>query len=191
MKKAEGRIARGFLQSPAAARSWRIPPDRVTKDAFRRMIGGDPSQRIFAMLSLMSHCPSSCRLACQSPDCVAVLMYTSMPRLTKPAIPISGSIRRHTVEQWRFLSSNWDHTGFTEDWPGKSAGTQVRWFYGSSETTPVQLLVRVLAADHPTDIQAEQVRPTIKPIVLDSPERRPFWFGTTPAGSLGIWEFGD
>ena len=116
-----------------------------------------------------------------------------MNQIIEPDIWIDRPIYGGAVE---IAITTWDYTGQfgvapCEEWPGQHSGTQLRcaYAYDGIEGRTLGVLTRHLLPNHPITLAAERSRPKDDPIILDSPERRPFMFVETKNGSLGIVEY--
>lgn len=115
--------------------------------------------------------------------------YTTLPN-TWFERPPAGGVAEITIMTWTFAEVE-----KIEQWPGFSHGTQLRIFYQFGEEGGVGVLTRMLPPDHPLGIEALQVAeppPHVKamrPINLNSPERRMYFMGKSTFGALLISEY--
>ena len=98
--------------------------------------------------------------------------------------PYEGAIEIAIME-WNF--AHWKPGD--EEWPGQKAGYILFAAYCNGPRSAILMLRRTLPAGARAVIEAEKMRPRLKPIVLNSPERRAMRFGTTTHGSLLIIEY--
>lgn len=100
--------------------------------------------------------------------------------------PAYGGVVELAVMQWKIREVQ-------EDWPGLSAGTELRLAYCRPDNEVVGVLTRYLSAEHPDAVamnrNVNELTKQYKPVVLDSPERRGYIAGTNKIGSIVLTEY--
>lgn len=89
--------------------------------------------------------------------------------------------------------ATWNTDVVPEEWPGQAAGTQLVAAYNAGAGNVVGVLTRALPENHPVLRSVETLLsarvPRLRPIRLDSPERRGVVGTTTVHGALALVEF--
>lgn len=129
--------------------------------------------------------PDSCLRPASDPDRIGV------PDLWLPRPSYGGSVEI-AVMKWNMALDLKEIPG-VEEWPGKAAGTKLFAEFCFDHDTKLGLFVRYLNADDAISRSINEAVNKIiaryQPIVLDSPERRGYFFASSVGEAILISEF--